>query len=93
MDKRFDVNAVDDFGQTPLAVIAHGAFYQPVERVEGKVVALLKAGADVTVQEEGKSLVEIALEYKVAGKVGAAYFPQSVDRFVALLQEAAKPKE
>jgi hypothetical protein len=69
------------------------AFYEPVERVEAKVIALLKAGADVTVQEEGKTLTEIALEYKVPDKVGDRYFPESVDRFVALLQEAAKVTE
>lgn len=92
--KGFVVDPVDyHSGRTPLATLAHAAFYEPLERVEARVIALLKAGANYNFTVDGKTLCEIALKYKIPGKVGDGYFPESVDRFVALLKDAAEQKE
>jgi hypothetical protein len=91
--KGFVVDPVDNNRCTPLATLAHTAFYEPSERVEPRVIALLKAGANRNFTVEGKTLSEIALKYKEPGKVGDGYFPESVDRFVALLKDAAEEKD
>lgn len=86
--KGMSVNTRDDYDRTPLMVLACSAFYEPKDRAEPKVLALIAAGADLSLTCKGKTIIELALAHKKHNQEGDPYYPRSVDRLVELIRDA-----
>lgn len=88
------VNVTTDYSkETPLHVLASNAYYQSPARTEGKLKALLDAGADcLRKNEEGQIPLIVACGYAALGDEPGRY-PQSIKLCINMLVEAQIKQE